>query len=72
MKMKFTLIMDEPVVKGRSLDSMTLEWTDDVSQDEVLSMSQQWLSSQTFLTERMIGLERVKESSLTIEPIPDE
>jgi hypothetical protein len=34
-------------------------------------MSQKWISSQNFLTRRMIGLQRVGESSLTIEPVDE-
>jgi hypothetical protein len=69
MKMKFTLNMENLEVNGRAIDSMILDWIDEVSQEEVLEMSQQWISSQTFLTDRMIGLHKVGESSLTIEPV---
>jgi hypothetical protein len=50
---------------------MIIDWIDDVSQEEVLEMSQQWITSQNFLTERMVGLKRVGESSLTIEPVEE-
>jgi hypothetical protein len=69
MKMKFTLNMENLEVNGRSIDAMVLDWIEEVSQEEVLEMSQQWISSQTFLTDRMIGLHKVGESSLTIEPV---
>ena len=67
--MKFTLNMENLEVEGSTIDSMILDWIDEVSQEQVLQMSQQWISSQTFLTDRMEGLRRVGESSLTIEPI---
>ncbi len=67
--MKFTLNMENLDLNGRNIDAVTLDWIDDVSQEQVMEMSQQWISSQTFLTERMIGLHRVGESSLTIEPV---
>jgi len=67
--MKFTLNMENLDVNGNSIDSMILDWIDEVSQEQVLEMSHQWISSQTFLTERMIGLHKVGESSLTIEPV---
>jgi hypothetical protein len=67
--MKFTLNMENLDVNGRAIDAMILDWVDEVSQEQVMQMSQQWISSQTFLTERMIGLHRVGESSLTIEPV---
>ncbi|HBC47484.1 MAG TPA: hypothetical protein DEO84_09480 [candidate division Zixibacteria bacterium] len=69
MRMKFTLNMENLDVNGNSIDSMILDWIDEVSQEQVLEMSHQWISSQTFLTERMIGLHKVGESSLTIEPV---
>jgi hypothetical protein len=69
MKMRFTLNMENIEVGSRKIDNMILDWVDEVSQDQVLQMSQQWISSQTFLTDRMIGLRRVGESSLTIEPV---
>ena len=69
MKMKFTLNMENLDVNGRTIDTVILDWIDEVSQEQVMEMSQQWISSQTFLTERMTGLHRVGESSLTIEPI---
>ncbi len=71
MRMKFTLNMENLEVGGSKIDAMILDWVDEVSQEQVLEMSQQWISSQTFLTERMVGLRRVGESSLTIEPVCD-
>ena len=69
--MKFTLNMENLEVNGRAIDAMILDWIEEVSQEEVLEMSQQWISSQTFLTDRMIGLHKVGESSLTIEPVSE-
>lgn len=69
MKMRFTLNMENLEVNGQSIDLMVMDWIDEVSQEQVLQMSHQWISSQTFLTDRMTGLHRVGESSLTIEPV---
>jgi hypothetical protein len=71
MRMKFTLNMENLEVNGRAIDTMVLDWIEEVSQEEVLEMSQQWISSQTFLTDRMTGLHKVGESSLTIEPVSE-
>lgn len=71
MKMKFTLNMENLEIGSNKIDTVILDWVDEVSQEQVLEMSQQWISSQTFLTERMVGLRRVGESSLTIEPVGD-
>jgi len=72
MKVKFTLAMDDLTVDDRHYDSVTIDWVSDVAQEEVLKMSQRWISTQNFLTRRMIGLQRVGESSLTIEPIEEQ
>ena len=69
MKVKFTLTMDDVTVSGDHYDEVVIDWVSDVAQDEVLRLSQQWITSQNFLTQRMVGLTRVGESSLTIEPI---
>jgi len=69
MKMRFTLNMEDLIVNEKQIDNMILDWIEDVSQERVLEISHQWISSQTFLTEKMIGLNKVGESSLTIEPI---
>ena len=69
--MKFTLNMENLEVNGRTIDTMVLDWVEEVTQDQVLEMSQQWMSSQTFLTDRMTGLRKVGESSLTIEPLSE-
>ena len=69
MRMRFTLNMEDLVVNGNVIDNMILDWIEEVTQEKVLEISHQWISSQTFLTEKMVGLNRVGESSLTIEPV---
>ncbi len=71
MKMKFTLTMEDLLVEDTKVDNMIIDWIEEVTQEEVLQMSQQWITSQNFLTERMVGLKRVGESSLTIEPVEE-
>ncbi len=71
MKVRFTLEMDDLTVNDRHFDSVVIDWISDVAQDEVLEMSQRWMTAQNFLTNRMAGLQRVGESSLTIEPIDE-
>ena len=69
MKVKFTLTMDDIVINDQHLDNIVLDWEDDINQDDVLELSQKWITSKNFLTSRMLGLSHVGESSLTIEPI---
>jgi hypothetical protein len=69
MKVRFTLTMDDVTIDDQCLDNIILDWEEEVSQDEVLELSQKWITSKNFLTSRMIGLSRVGESSLTIEPV---
>lgn len=69
--MKFTLNMEDLVVEGNEIDNMIVDWVEDVTQERVLEISNLWISSQTFLTEKMEGLLKVGESSLTIEPMEE-
>lgn len=69
--MKFTLNMEDLIVEGNEIDNMIMDWEEDITQERVLEISNMWISSQTFLTERMTGLSRVGESSLTIEPVEE-
>ncbi len=71
MKVKFTLTMDDLTVDDLHYDEVVIDWISEVEQDEVLDLSQKWITSQNFLTRRMIGLQRVGESSLTIEPLDE-
>jgi hypothetical protein len=61
--------MDDVIVDNQRLDNIILDWEEDVNQDQVLELSQKWITSKNFLTTRMIGLTHVGESSLTIEPV---
>jgi len=71
MKVKFVLTMDDVVVDEEIFDQVILDWESDLDQDEVLKLSHEWITSQNFLTQRMTGLTRVGESSLTIEPLEE-
>ena len=72
MKVKFTLTMDNVVVEDKSIDQVILDWVSDVEQTEIMDVSHRWITTQNFLTKRMVGLSRVGESSLTIEPLEEE
>ena len=71
MRVRFTLSMDDLTVSGRHYETVTIDWVSEVAQDELSNLSQEWITSQNFLTTRMVGLTRVGESSLTIEPVED-
>lgn len=71
MKVKFVLTMDNVVVGERLIDQVILDWETEMDQDEILELSHRWITSKNFLTQRMDGLTRVGESSLTIEPLED-
>jgi hypothetical protein len=72
MQVRFTLTMDDVTVNGQDIDCIVLDWISDLEYDEVLSVSHNWISSQDFLTQRMSGLSRIGESSLTIEPLEEQ
>ncbi len=72
MKVKFVLTMDDVVLNDRTIDQVILDWVSDIDQQEIMEVSHRWITTQNFLTRRMVGLSRVGESSLTIEPLEDE
>jgi hypothetical protein len=61
--------MEDLVVEGNEIDNVVFDWEEEVTQQQVLEISNVWISSKTFLTEKMRGLSQVGESSLTIEPV---
>ena len=69
MLVKFVLTMEDLKLEDQTIDSLEFNWTGDLSQDEILQISRKWITTQNFLTERMVGLNHVGESSLTIEPM---
>jgi hypothetical protein len=69
MKVKFVLTMDNLVVNENEIDQVILNWQTEIEQDELMLLSQKWITSKNFLTKRMEGLTKVGESSLTIEPL---
>lgn len=71
MKVKFILTMDDLVVNDTPIDQVVLDWVSEVDQEEIMELSHKWITTQNFLTQRMEGLTRVGESSLTIEPLEE-
>jgi hypothetical protein len=71
MKVKFTMTIEDAVVDGRPIDRIILDWEAEMNQADILELSNKWITSRNFLTDRMVGLTRVGESSLTIEPLED-
>jgi len=78
VKVKFTLHMENLIVASprqshgeERIDRLTISWISNATEQEVLSMSGKWISTQNFLTQRMTDLRKVGESSLTIEPVEE-
>ena len=71
MKVKFVLTMDDVVVNDQIIDQIIMDWETEIDQEEILEVSHKWITTQNFLTERMTGLTKVGESSLTIEPMDE-
>jgi len=71
MKIKFTLTMKNLLVEEKLINELAISWISELSQEEVLSLSQRWVSDKDFLNQQMIGLQKVGESSLTIEPLEE-
>ncbi len=71
MKVKFVLTMDDVVVNDQAIDQIIMDWETEIDQEEILEVSHKWITTQNYLTEKMTGLTRVGESSLTIEPLEE-
>jgi len=71
MKVKFVLTMDDVEIGENLFDQVIFDWESEVEQNEILELSHSWITSKNFLTQRMEGLTRVGESSLTIEPLDE-
>jgi hypothetical protein len=71
MKVKFVLTMDDVVVNDQAIDQIIMDWESEIDQEEILEVSHKWITTQNFLTDKMVGLTRVGESSLTIEPLEE-
>ena len=69
MKIKLVFTMDDIIVDDKLINQVTFDWEEDVTQEEISKLSSDWIAGKNFLTSRMAGLTRVKESSLTIEQI---
>jgi len=71
MKVKFVLTMDDVVVNDQAIDQIIMDWESEIDQEEILEVSHKWITTQNFLTDKMVGLTKVGESSLTIEPLEE-
>ena len=71
MLVEFVLTMEDLVVDDQSIDEVSFRWQTNISRVEIFNISQRWITSRNFLTQRMIGLQKVGESSLVIEPLED-
>lgn len=69
MLVRIILDMDDPVVHGEHFDCVTIDFTEDVTREDVMGFSRKWITSRNFLTRRMNGLSEVGESALTIEKV---
>lgn len=71
MLVGFALTMKDLVVHGQTFDQVRFVWYAEHGQNELLRISHRWMTEEYLLTSSMIGLEKVGESSLTIEPQED-
>ena len=69
MLVRFRLEMDNLIVHGEHFDCVTIDFTEDVTREDVMGFSKKWITSRNFLTSRMNGLSEVGESALTIEKV---
>jgi hypothetical protein len=59
MLVEFVLIMEDLIVNGQPIDEVSFRWQTDISQVEIFNISHRWITTRNFLTQRMIGLQKV-------------
>ena len=69
MQIQFELTMNNAVVNGKLIDQIIIQWPEELTADELLDVSLRWMMTKYFLINRMDGLQKVKDSSLSIQPI---
>ena len=69
VKTRFVLTMKNCVVDGKEIKEITITWINDMSSDEAINLSEKGITTKNFLMNRMVGLNRLGESILTIEPL---
>ena len=69
MQIQFELTMNNAVVNDKLIDQIIIQWPEELTADELLDVSLRWMMTKYFLINRMDGLQKVKDSSLSIQPI---
>ena len=69
MQIQFELTMNNVVVNDKLIDQIIIQWPEELTADELLDVSLRWMMTKYFLINRMDGLQKVKDSSLSIQPI---
>lgn len=65
----FTLELIKPVVSGIYYDSISIEWEEYLTIEDVTEISYYWAHESNRLTAKMTGLIRYAQAHLTIDPI---
>lgn len=68
-KVKITITMEDVTIKGKHSDHLVLDWVEEISAEQAEDMALQWISSRTFLEDKMPGLESVGDATLSIDPV---
>ena len=68
-EIQFELTMNNAVVNGKSIDQIIIQWPEELTAEELLDISLRWMAAKYFLVNRMEGLQKVGDSSLSIQPI---
>lgn len=71
MQVRFILTMYDLIVDGQQIDQVVIDWTEELPTHRVMAISREWVDTNNYLTKRMVGLQRVGESNLEIDPIDE-
>ncbi len=74
--LKITLTMTSSkegpiIVDGKEIDEIRIEWRQEYSISSIMDIVTAWNEEKFYLTTKMTGLERVGESTLTLEQQPE-
>ena len=71
MRVKFELKLHDTVVENKRINCIIFDWESELEEQEVLELTHKFITSRKFFTSRMSGLDYVRESELSIEPVEE-
>ncbi len=67
MQIRFTLTLNDAVVRGERLDSLIIDWTQEANHEKIMQITHDWNKAGENVAGNMVGLIHVGEMSLSME-----